>query len=346
MKMKYLFGLALFLLSFQAMSWDYVGETGKFQKFMDSNEKVAINRLTHALKLEATEDLFLRECSVFFANGTSRVFKMSYLNKDKSEILKFQTKRNVKEMSCLGTSVNLIGSRGKVKVFIAPLLTPNPNPLPNPNPNPGPRPVPVPVPGPAPGPHPQPLPRVVNLPPLTKKICVKKSKELIQLSVQARWWKVNGQGSNLSTWKYPGAIATLTLDYATADVQAYCKREGSETFSISWMLAFTDPNTYQKQVTVECEACAKPAIDKIKKRANMALNLANENQRERALKQVDEIVKMLDEVMASGMFDDEELAYIEEVVFKLVHDFHNAIRFGEGVHDAYKRLIASLSKLE
>lgn len=98
----------------------------------------------------------------------------------------------------------------------------------------------------------------VRLAPQTKQVCVGKSATLVKLGTQAEYWTCNGRGSNQSTWQYRGSASTLTLDYATADVVAYCRQAGTDTYDLSWKLAYQDMNVYSMNYTVNCVVCPRP----------------------------------------------------------------------------------------
>lgn len=323
------------------MQWKFEGETLKYPNFMDRSHYFLLSKKMNALKIEATEDLFLRECELSLVGNQRRIEKMSYLKKGQVYIFHFQLPTYVNSITCLGKSIGANFKLGALKIYSGLGFTP----IPVPRPLPGPAPAPIPVPGPVPGPAPAPLPRVVNLPDVEKEICVGKSKKMIQLSIQARWWKVNGMGSQLSTWRYPGSKASLTLDYATANVHAYCKKPGKESFNVTWMLAFTDPNIYQKDVVVKCVTCSKPEIEKIKKRVNLALDLFQRNKIEIALRELDRALRELNKLEEQGEFTPEQLELIETEIRDAFEQMRMALLEQYEVKKAYERLIQLLNLL-
>jgi hypothetical protein len=111
--------------------------------------------------------------------------------------------------------------------------------------------------------------RNVNLGARSKRICIGKSKTLLNFSVQRQRMSVDGRTSGQSTWNHQGQFALLMVDVdRQKGLTAFCQRAGRETFSVNWKLAYSDPNNYSMRYTVNCVPCAKERIKLIKKKIN------------------------------------------------------------------------------
>ncbi len=276
----------------------FVGMTGDFQKFRESKQGLQLNRVTTRVKIEATKLMYIRECQLSFGNGQMRVFHLDK-NLKPAGTHSFYLKRDrlVKSMVCFGSTNMASKKLGKLKVYVLPKgkLTP----------------VKVVVGG---GLGAGAGPNIVNLPARNLNICVEKKKTILQLNTQAKYWNINGRGSYLSTWKYSGSKATLTTDYATANVVAYCKRRGSETFNIHWMLNFSDPRKYYMNIQVNCVPCGDPkAVSKVKKKIDRADKFLAEGKLKTAKRLLEEALEMIDKLHEREVLTPEEESVIEEL---------------------------------
>jgi len=291
----------------------YLGETGKYQKIVENEQGKDIRRVTHAVKIVATQDLNLRSCTVHFANGSSGSFIVGQIKKNEARLFSLGGRFNTASVLCRGTAV-FNGTRGSLKVYIAAVQGGGIGPVPI-----------IPNPNPVPGPGPQPRPGLRVLPPQTKRICVKESKELIQLRNQAEYWKVNGQGSRLNTWTYRGNASTLTLDFATADVQAYCRKPGVDLFQIEWKIAFTDPNRYALTYTVNCVPCINK--QKAKKLAGLIEDgnrLIHRGEFEAAIGRIKRALELIEELLEDPETPAASLEDLSEL-HRLVEDLRTAL---------------------
>jgi hypothetical protein len=97
----------------------------------------------------------------------------------------------------------------------------------------------------------------VNVPAISVRVCVGKSKKAMALTVRADdQYVINGRTSGLSTFTVKGGsgATSLTGDADTTEVIGNGLRVGTDTYSVSWVRGGT---TYATQITVHSVACPK-----------------------------------------------------------------------------------------
>lgn len=299
---KYVLAFLVAVLSSGIQAEVYVGKTGLFDKFRESKQGLNVNKVTARIRVEATRKFYLRECQLVFGNGQRRVFHVGkQLKRNQSQSFYLKRNRNVKSITCFGTTHTNAKRLSALKVFVLPkgALTPVGG---------------IGIGGPGAGGGAAAGPNVVNVQARRSNICVEKSKTIAKLNTQPRYWKINGRGSNLLTWKYRGTSATLTADSSTADVKAYCRKRGSETFNLHWMLNFADKNKYYMNVTVNCIPCGDAkGVAKVQKTIDKADRAAAEGKFKRAKRLLKEAQEMIDKLHEREVLDPEEEALIEEL---------------------------------
>ena len=120
--------VAIAFISTSAFSWDYIGESGKFDRFIEDSEQVSVNQRASAIKIVATKRLHLEYCEIFFGNGNSRYFDVGMLSRHEQHVIRLRQTRRIRSIKCLGTSEHFMGSRAQIQVFTEQIRRPAPQP--------------------------------------------------------------------------------------------------------------------------------------------------------------------------------------------------------------------------